>query len=90
VIGLGIGAVARAQVPAIVALFAWLLFFENVALGNVPSVHRFAPGALAEALAGGQRSDLLHTPALAAVLLAVYAAAAIAVGIQATTHRDVP
>jgi ABC-type transport system involved in multi-copper enzyme maturation permease subunit len=90
VIGLGIGAVARAQVPAIVALFAWLLFVENVALANVPSVHRFAPGALAQALAGQQRPGILHTPALAAVLLAAYAAAVIAAGTQATTHRDVP
>src|SRR6266705_1207885 len=77
-IGLGLGAVIRAQVPAIVALFAWLLFVENIIGGDLPSVNRFAPGALAQALAGQQRSGTLHTPAVAALLLALYAALAVA------------
>jgi len=88
-IGLGAGAVIRAQVPAIVALFAWLLFVENIIGGDLPSVNRFAPGALAQALAGQQRSGTLHTPAVAALLLALYAALAVAAGRTATTRRDV-
>ena len=88
-IGLGAGAVVRAQVPAIVALFAWLLFVENIIGGDLPSVNRFAPGALAQALAGQQRSGTLHTPAVAALLLALYAALAVAAGRTATTRRDV-
>ncbi len=88
VVGLGVGAVVRAQVPTIVALFAWLLFVENM-LADLPNVHRFAPGALAQALAGQQRDGTLHTPALAAVLLALYAAAVIATGTSATMRRDV-
>jgi ABC-2 type transport system permease protein len=87
VVGLGVGAVVRAQVPTIVALFAWLLFVENL-LGDLPSVHRFVPGALAQALAGQQRAGTLHTPVLAALLLACYAALAITAGITATTRRD--
>src|SRR5438874_5855075 len=67
-IGLGLGAVIRAQVPAIVALFAWLLFVENL-FADLPKAHRFVPGALAQALAGQQRSGILHTPAVAALLL---------------------
>jgi ABC-2 type transport system permease protein len=88
VVGLGVGAVVRAQVPTIVALLAWLLFVENL-LADLPDVHRFAPGALAQALAGQQRDGTLHTPAVAAVLLALYAAAAIAAGRRATMRRDV-
>jgi ABC-type transport system involved in multi-copper enzyme maturation permease subunit len=88
VLGLGVGAVVRAQVPTIVALFAWLLFVENL-LADLPSIHRFAPGALAQALAGQQRSGTLNTPAIAAVLLVLYAGVAIAIGASATTRRDV-
>src|SRR6266702_2784420 len=87
-IGLGVGAVVRAQVPAIVALFAWLLFVENL-FADLPSAHRFVPGALAQALAGQQRSGILSTPAVAALLLALYAALAVAAGRTATTRRDV-
>lgn len=88
VIGLGVGAVVRAQVPTIVALFAWLLFVENL-LADLPGVHRFVPGALAQALAGQSRDGVLHTPALAALLLATYTAAAIAAGRTATIRRDI-
>ncbi len=88
-IGLGLGAVIRAQVPAIVALFAWLLFVENIIGGDLPSVNRFAPGALALALAGQQRTGILGTPAVAAFLLAFYAALAVAVGRTAMTRRDI-
>jgi ABC-type transport system involved in multi-copper enzyme maturation permease subunit len=87
-IGLGVGAVVRAQVPAIVALFAWLLFVENL-FADLPSAHRFVPGALAQAVAGQQRSGILHTPAAAALLLALYAALAVAAGRTAATRRDV-
>jgi ABC-2 type transport system permease protein len=87
VMGLGVGALVRAQVPTIVALFAWLLFVENL-FADLPSAHRFVPGALAQALAGQQHDGTLHTPALAAVLLALYAAAVIVAGSVATTNRD--
>jgi ABC-2 type transport system permease protein len=88
VIGLGVGAVVRAQVPTIVGLFAWLLFVENI-LTDLPTVSRFAPGALARSVAGGQRDATLHTPAVAAVLLALYAIVAIALGRSATMRRDI-
>jgi ABC-2 type transport system permease protein len=88
-IGLGVVAVIRAQMPAIVALFAWLLFVEGLIAGDVPGVSRFFPGALARALAGSQRSGTLHTPAVAALLLALYAALAVAAGRTATIRRDV-
>jgi ABC-type transport system involved in multi-copper enzyme maturation permease subunit len=88
VIGLGVGAVVRAQVPAIVGLFAWVLFVENI-LGDVPSWQRFAPGSLAEALGGQVRDGILTSAALAAVLLIVYSAGAALAGLAATTRRDV-
>jgi ABC-2 type transport system permease protein len=88
-IGLGAGAVVRSQVPAIVALCAWLLFVEGLIAGDVPSVSRFFPAALARALAGSQAAGTLRTPAVAALVLALYAALAVAAGRTATTRRDV-
>jgi hypothetical protein len=43
VAGLGVGALVRNQVPALVGLCAWLLFVENLLVGNVPDAGRFAP-----------------------------------------------
>lgn len=88
-IGLGAGAVIRSQVPAIVALCAWLLFVEGLIAGDLPSVSRFFPAALARALAGSQASGTLRTPAVAALVLALYAAVAVAAGRTAMTRRDV-
>jgi len=88
-IGLGVGAVIRAQVPTIVGLFAWVLFIENVLGGDLPSAHRFVPGALAQALGGQVRDGILTSAALAAVLLAGYAAVAAITGMSAMLRRDV-
>ena len=88
VIGLGLGAIVRSQVAAIVGLFVWLLFIENVLVDSVPGVSRYAPGVLGRAITG-QQTGTLHTPALAALLLVLYAAAAAAAGWPAITRRDV-
>lgn len=88
VLGLGVGAIVRSQVPTVVGLLAWVLFVENL-LADLPGVHRFAPGALAQALAGQRNSGTLRSPALAAGLLVLIAAAVIAAGSAATTRRDV-
>jgi ABC-type transport system involved in multi-copper enzyme maturation permease subunit len=86
-IGLGLGAIVRHQVAAVVGIFVWVQIVENLLVDSVPSVSRFMPGALGQAITG-QRTGTLHSPALGALLLAVYAAAAVAVGSLATTRRD--
>jgi ABC-2 type transport system permease protein len=89
-IGVGVGAVVRDQVPALVGLCAWLLFVEGLLVGDIlEDIGRFTPGAAAAALSG-QDSDTLLPPALALLLLALYAAAAALTGTRATTRRDVP
>jgi ABC-2 type transport system permease protein len=89
-IGVGVGAVVRDQVPALVGLCAWLLFVEGLLVGDtLEDVGGFTPGAAAAALSG-QDSDTLLPPALALLLLALYAAAAALTGARATTRRDVP
>jgi ABC-2 type transport system permease protein len=91
-IGVGIGALVRNQVPALIGICTWLLFVEGLLagdlLGGVSEVTRFAPGAAGAAL-GGQDPDSLLAPPVALVLLAVYAAAATLAGSLATTRRDV-
>jgi ABC-2 type transport system permease protein len=91
-IGVGVAAVVRNQVAAVVGLCVWLLFIEPILLGDVPSVGKFAPGASAGAIAGAiqtQIADSLVAPAVGVVLLVVYAVLASAAGSIATVRRDV-
>jgi ABC-2 type transport system permease protein len=90
-IGVGVGAVLRNQVPTLVGLCAWLLFVENLLVGDVAGVGgvgKLLPGAAGKAISG-QDSDTLLAPAVGLVLLTLYAAAAAVGGSLATSRRDV-
>jgi ABC-type transport system involved in multi-copper enzyme maturation permease subunit len=87
-IGLGIGALVRNQVATLVGLCAWMLLVENLLLPFVPDAGRFTPGAAGLALAGSF-ADKLLSPAPAAFMLVLYAAAAATTGWLATLRRDV-
>jgi ABC-2 type transport system permease protein len=91
-IGVGVGALLRHQVPVVVGICVWLLFFEGLLAGDIlgfGSVFKFLPGSAAAAISGQQPGKLL-APAVGAVLLALYAAAAALAGSLATSRRDVP
>lgn len=91
-IGVGVGAVVRNQVAAVVGLCVWLLFIEPILLGDVHGIARFAPGATAGAIAGAIQTQIagsLLAPGLGVLLLATYAAVASAAGAIALTRRDV-
>ncbi len=91
-IGVGIGAVVRQQIGAVVGLCVWLLLIETTLIGNIPSAGKYAPGAAAGAIAGAiqtQSASQLVAPVLGVVLLVAYAAIAAAAGTLATTRRDV-
>jgi ABC-2 type transport system permease protein len=90
-IGVGVGAVVRNQVPALVGICAWLLFVENLLVGDIAGVGdvgRLLPGAAGKAMSGQDPNTLL-APAVGLVLLALYAAAASVAGSLATARRDV-
>ena len=89
VAGLAIGAIVRNQVATVIGIFGWLLFVENLLLGNAPDVARFAPGWAGAAIAG-QDPDTLLSPLFGLLLLAGYVALASLLGLRATAHRDVP
>ena len=86
-IGLGVGAVVRNQVAAIVGIFVWLQIIENLLGDSTPGFSRYMPGALAQALSA-QRTSVVHSPTLALVLLAAYAVTAAAIGWGTTLRRD--
>jgi ABC-2 type transport system permease protein len=91
-IGVGVGALVRNQVGALVGLCVWLLLIETTLIGNVPSAGKFAPGASAGAIAGAiqtQDAANLVAPAVGLLLLVAYAAAAAGLGAIATARRDV-
>jgi ABC-2 type transport system permease protein len=91
-IGVGVGAVVRQQVGAVVGLCVWLLLIETTLIGNVPSAGKYAPGAAAGAIAGAiqtQSASELVVPGLGVVLLVAYAAIAAVAGAVATTRRDI-
>ncbi len=90
-IGVGLGAVVRTQVPILVGICAWLLFVENLLVGDlagVGDVGRLLPGAAAKAISGQDPGTLL-APAMGLALLALYATAAAVAGSIATDRRDV-
>jgi ABC-type transport system involved in multi-copper enzyme maturation permease subunit len=84
--GVGIGAVVRNQVAALVGLCTWMFVIETTAESFVPSAARFLPGSAGNALAGNSNE---LSAAVAALLLLLYTAAAAAVGWRATLRRDV-
>jgi ABC-2 type transport system permease protein len=89
-IGVGLGAVVRHQVPALVGLCVWVLFVENLLVGDIAGVGdvgRLLPGNAGRAISG-QDPDTLLAPAVGLVLLALYAAAAAVAGWLATARRD--
>lgn len=88
-IGVALGSVVRNQVPTLVGMCTWLLFVEGLLVGDtgiIGDVGRYLPGALANA-AGGQVSSI--EPAIGILLLVLYAAAVVAVGVVVTTRTDV-
>ena len=91
-IGVGVGALARNQVPTLIGICAWLLFVEGLLAGdvadNLGDIGRLLPGAAAAAVSGQDPGTLL-APAVGLVLLALYAAAAALAGALALSRRDV-
>jgi hypothetical protein len=84
-----VGAIVRSQVPTLVGICAWLLFVENLLVGNVSdAVQRLLPGAAGQAISGQDPGRLL-APAVGLLLLALYAAAAALGGSLATSRREV-
>jgi ABC-2 type transport system permease protein len=86
--GVGLGAILRNQVGAVIALLAWDFVVNSLLFGLAPSVGRFMPTPAADALMGLKTTHLLAPAAGGAVLLAWTAVLALA-GLALTLRRDV-
>ena len=86
--GVGLGAIVRNQVGAVIGLLAWDFVVNGLLFGLVPSVGRFMPTLAANALRGDTTAHLLSPAAGAAVLVAWTALLAL-VGLAVTLRRDV-
>jgi ABC-2 type transport system permease protein len=87
-IGVGLGAVLRNQVAAVITLLAWGFVVSPLLFGLVPSVGRFMPTYSGDALIGLTTNHLLSAVAGGFVLVAWTALLATA-GIALTARRDV-
>jgi ABC-2 type transport system permease protein len=91
-LGVGLGALVRNQVAAIVGLFAWVFVVEILVFQYLPGLGRYAPGAAGTAMTGdilGDSSVDLLSPPVGGLLLAAYAAAFVLVGMVLIKRRDV-
>jgi len=90
-IGVGLGAVIRDQAPTLIGICAWLLFVENLLLGDLTNatIGRFLPGAAAAAISGQKPDTRVLAPEFALVLLILYAATAAVAGCLAISRLDV-
>jgi ABC-2 type transport system permease protein len=86
--GVGLGAIVRSQVTAMVGLLAWDFVINGLLFGLAPSVGRFMPTTAANALMGLKTTHLLSPAAGGAVLVGWTALLALA-GLVLTQRRDV-
>lgn len=91
-LGVGIGAIVRNQVFAIVGLSVWAFIVEVILFQFAPGVGRYGPGAAGRAMTGdtaGASSVHLLTAPAGTLLLAGYAALIVLAGVLITNRRDV-
>lgn len=87
--GVGLGAIIRNQVGAVIGLLAWDFVVNGLLFGLAPSVGRFMPTTAADALMGLKSKHLLAPAAGGAVLVGWTLTLALA-GLVLTRRRDVP
>jgi len=87
-IGVGLGAMLRNQVAAVITLLAWAFVVAPLLFGLVPSVGRFMPTYAGDGLVGVTTRHLLSAVA-GGVVLVGWTALLAAVGIALTARRDV-
>jgi hypothetical protein len=72
VLGVGIGALVRHQVAAVVGGLVWVLVVENLASGLLGDAGRFLPGQAAHAVANATAVNNLLPPWMAVLVLVAY------------------
>jgi ABC-2 type transport system permease protein len=86
--GVGLGAILRSQVGAVIALLAWEFVVNGLLFGLAPSVGRFMPSQATDALVGSDTAHLL-APVVGGVVLLAWTAALAFAGLILMLRRDV-
>jgi ABC-2 type transport system permease protein len=86
--GVGLGAILRNQVGAVITLLAWGFVVDNLLFGLVPSVGRFTPTRAQDAFIGMTSTHLL-SPAAGGLVLLAWTAVLAVIGLPLVTRRDV-
>lgn len=87
-LGVGLGALIKNQVFAVIALIVWTGFVDNILRNLVPDVGRFTPVAASDSITAGF-ADYLLTPVAGGALLMGYVVAFVAAGAFLVARRDV-
>jgi ABC-2 type transport system permease protein len=87
-LGVGLGAVIKNQVFAIIGLIIWAMLVDNLLRGLVPDVGRFTPTA-ASASITADPADYLLGPLAGGLLLVSYTVVIVAAGTLLVARRDV-
>jgi ABC-2 type transport system permease protein len=87
-IGVGLGAIVRNQIGAVIGLLAWSFVIENILFGLVPSVGRYTIVQSQNAFQASTASHLL-SPGLGGLVMLAWAVVLGAIGLAWTSRRDV-
>ncbi len=87
-LGVGLGAVVKNQVFAVIALLVWTGLVNPILDGALPGVGRYTPIAASAALTADPAGYLL-SPLIGGLLLIAYAAVFVAAGGMLVARRDV-
>ena len=87
-LGVGLGAVVKNQVFAVIGLILWAFAIDNLLRELVPDVGRFTPVGVSDSLTAGF-ADYLVAPVAGGLLLIAYTVALVAAGAFVVARRDV-
>jgi ABC-2 type transport system permease protein len=87
-IGVGLGAVVRNQVLAVIGLIVWAMIIDNLLVNLVPRIGGYTPVGSSAALVADPADYVLSAPAGALALVA-YVVALVAAGVVLVARRDV-
>jgi ABC-2 type transport system permease protein len=87
-LGVGLGALVKNQVFAVIGVIVWAFVIDNLLRGLVPDVGRFTPVAASDSITAGF-ADYLLAPVAAGLLLLGYVAVFVAAGAFLVARRDV-
>ena len=88
-IGVGVGALVRHQVAAVVGALVWVLVVENLGTALLGDAGRYLPSQAGRALARAAQGDVLIGAAAGALVLLTYVVLVSVVAVARVTRIDI-